>query len=75
MERVWKFLRPEILRRWDQLTESDLAGCEYQFGLLVEAIRKSHHAGRSPLTFEGEIRDWLDERIEHYERDQNTLRH
>ena len=68
LERNWSFLKPEILKRWNQLTEEDLDGCDYKFDLIIEVIRKVYYPGRSHLTLEGEIRDWLIERIDFYER-------
>lgn len=67
LERVWEFVKPEILRRWDKLTDEDLELRKGKFDLIVEIIRKTHHEGRSHLSLEGGIRDWLIERIAYYE--------
>ena len=67
LERVWKFLQPEILNRWNKLSEDDLTACQYQFDLIIEIIRKTYFPGRSHLTLEGEIRDWMSERISFHE--------
>lgn len=67
LERVWKFVKPEILKRWDHLTEEDLKSCVGEYDLIVEAIRKNYFEGRSHITLEAEIRDWLNERIFFYE--------
>lgn len=67
LERVWEFMKPEILRRWEKLTDDDLAATEGQYDLVVEVIRKTHFEGRSHLSLEGEIRDWLNERVYYYE--------
>ncbi len=67
LERVWKFMEPEILNRWNKLSEEDLTACQYQFDLIIEIIRKTYFIGRSHLTLEGEIRDWMIERIGFYE--------
>ncbi|MBI4125781.1 MAG: hypothetical protein HY466_07630 [Deltaproteobacteria bacterium] len=64
---MWKKIKPEILRRWGNLAEDDLEACACQFDLIVEAIRKTYFPGRSHLTLEGEIRDWLVERLQFYE--------
>lgn len=71
LECVWKEVRPEILKRWPKLTECDLESCQYKFDLIIEAIRKNYYPGRSPLTLEGEIRDWLVERMQHHESRSN----
>lgn len=68
LERVWKFVQPEILKRWDRLTEEELEDCDYQFDLILEAVRKTYYPGRSQLTLEGEFRDWLVDRIDFHER-------
>ena len=67
LERLWKEIKPEILKRWDQLAEDDLEACDYQFDLIVEAIRKTYYPGRAHITLEGDIRDWLVDRIQYYE--------
>ncbi|OGQ05720.1 MAG: hypothetical protein A2W61_06405 [Deltaproteobacteria bacterium RIFCSPLOWO2_01_44_7] len=68
LERVWHFVKPEILQRWGKLTNGDLENCQYQYDLVVEAIRRTYFEGRSHLSLEGEIRDWLNKRIDHYEK-------
>ena len=67
LERVWKNLKPEILRRWNKITDDDLEGCKFQSDLVVETIRKAYYPGRSGITLEGEIKDWLVERINFHE--------
>lgn len=69
LERDWKKIGPEILRRWSRLTPADLEACQGQFDLVVEAIRKTYTPGRSHLTLEGEIRDWL---VEKLQKDENS---
>ena len=54
LERVWEFVKPEILRRWGKLTDDDLEATEGQYDLIVEAIRKTYFEGRSHLSLEGE---------------------
>lgn len=71
LERVWAPLQSEILRRWPKLAQDDLAPCRGQFDLIIEAIRKRYFPGRSLLTLEGEIRDWLVERIFYHERNRD----
>ncbi|MDO8528160.1 MAG: hypothetical protein Q7T03_10820 [Deltaproteobacteria bacterium] len=71
LEKVWKFVKPEILKRWDRLTGDDLQACDYQYDLIVEAIRRTYFSGRSHLSLEGDIRDWLNERISFYEEQKN----
>ena len=60
-------MKPEILARWDKLSCDDLKACDYQYDLVVEAVRKAYFTGRSHLSLEGELRDWLNERIRFYE--------
>ncbi len=59
MERCWRSLKPEILARWDKLSEYDLTGIGGDFDGLVEIIRQRYFPGRSKLSIEAEIRDWL----------------
>lgn len=67
LEKVWEFVKPEILKRWNKLTDDDLQACEGQYDPIVEAIRKIYFEGRSHITLEAEIRDWLNERVAFYE--------
>lgn len=67
LERVWEKVGPEILKQWPKLAKDDLETCEYQFDLIVETIRKKYYPGRSQITLEGEIRDWLVEKMQYYE--------
>lgn len=71
LEKVWKYVQPEILEKWNRLNDEDLESCDGQFDLIVEAIRKNYFVGRSPLSLEAEIRDWLVERISFYEKQKN----
>ena len=68
LERVWKKIKPEILAKWDDVSAEELELCEGQFDLVIEVIRKTCYLGRSHLSLEGEIRDWLLERITQYEQ-------
>ncbi len=68
LERVWQYIRPEILARYTALTCEDLEICEHQYDRIIETIRKTYNPGRSHLTIEGELRDWLNERIAYFER-------
>lgn len=67
LERVWKQVKPELMQRWEKLSGGDWDACEYKYDLIVEAIRKIYYPGRSHLSLEGEIRDWLVARVAHYE--------
>lgn len=69
LERVWKFFKPEILKKWPLLKDADLEACQYQYDLVVETIRRAYFTGRSHITLEGEIRDWMNERVGHWERE------
>lgn len=73
LEKVWKQVKPEILKRWNKLTPEDLETTQGQYGLIVEAIRRTYFEGRSHLSLEADIRDWLNERVTHYEN-QTSLR-
>lgn len=73
LERAWKYVKPEILKRWPRLSGDELETTEGQLGLLVEAIRRAYFPGRSHLSLEGEIRDWLNERIAHYENTRESV--
>ena len=68
LERVWKKIKPEILAKWDDVSAEELELCEGQFDLVIEVIRKTCYLGQSHLSLEGEIRDWLLERITQYEQ-------
>lgn len=61
-------MEPEILQKWGKLTGDDLEHCEFQYDLIVEAIRRQYYEGRSHLSLEADIRDWLNERVAHHER-------
>lgn len=69
LERVWNQVQPEILAKWKTVNPEELETCDGQFDLVIEVIRKTCHLGRSHLSLEGEIRDWLLERITHYEHE------
>lgn len=71
LEKVWKYVEPEIMSRWNRLTHGDLKSCDGQYDLIVEAIRKAYYQGRSHLSLEAEIRDWLNERVAFYEKAKN----
>lgn len=67
LEQVWNHVRPEILAKWGALNEEELEACDGQFDRVIEVVRKTCYLGRSHLSLEGEIRDWLLERIRYYE--------
>ena len=67
LERHWKLLEPEILKKWDRLTKYDLAGVGGDHDALVNVIRKTYAPERTKLSVEAEIRDWLTSRIEEKE--------
>lgn len=60
-------MKPLILERWDRLGDSDLACVEGRFDRLIEVIRAQYYRGRSTITIEGEIRDWLLGTLKHIE--------
>ena len=68
IEKVWYAIKPDILKKWGRLDAADLDACDGQSDLIIEAIRKIYYPGRSHITLEAEIRDWLLGRMEHYER-------
>lgn len=67
LEKVWKYLEPEILQKWNALTADDLESCDFKYDLVVEAIRKAYYPGRSHLSLEADIRDWLNSRVAFHE--------
>ena len=72
LERVWPQVSKEILAKWNRLTPTELEDCRYQYDLIVDLIHRTYYPGRSPLTMEGDIRDWINEKIYFYET--NTFR-
>lgn len=68
LEKVWKWVKPDLLKRWNKLTADEVEACEGQYDRLVETIRRIYFEGRSHITLEAEIRDWLNERVAFYER-------
>lgn len=73
IERVWPQIKADLLAKWNQLTEEDLSACDFQYDLVVESIRRVYYPGRSQLTLEGDVRDWLNERITVYEKQQEEI--
>ena len=59
----WERVLPAIKRKWPALTESDFESVEGQPGKLVEAIRKRYHRGRSGITIEAKILDWVNREL------------
>ena len=68
IERVWPQVKADLLAKWNQLTPDDLEKCRYQYDLIVESVRRAYYSGRSQLTLEGDVRDWINERIAFYEQ-------
>lgn len=67
LERNWKLLEPEILKKWDRLTKYDLAGVSGDHDALVDVIRRVYAPARTKLSVEAEIRDWLTSRMDEEE--------
>ena len=67
LERVWPKVSKELLSKWSKLTLEELENCEYQYDRIVDLIHRTYYPGRSLLTMEGDIRDWINERIYFYE--------
>ena len=59
LELYWPHIQPKALKRWDKLSSSDFESVAGNFDNFVEVIRRAYHPGRSKLTVEGYIRDWL----------------
>lgn len=59
LQKNWGAMVPRILNHWTELTESDLVSVEGEFDRLVEVIRERSKPGRSHITVEAKIRDWL----------------
>jgi len=63
LERHWDYIRPQILKHWDRLTEYDLSSVAGRFDRLVGVIRQAYFPARSSLSIEADIRDWVVSRI------------
>jgi hypothetical protein len=72
LERCWPAMEAEILRRWEKLSQYDLRGVKGNFDGLVETIRRRYEPGRSKLSIEAEIRDWLVSRISKFENQKDS---
>ncbi len=59
LENMWPSIVASVLHKWDKVHPSDLEQCKYRFDSVVETIRKAYQLGRSHITVEAEIRDWL----------------
>ena len=68
LEKVWGRLEPEILKKWEKLVPNDLAACQFKYDLIIEAIRKAYYPGRSHLSLEADIRDWINAQVAFHER-------
>lgn len=67
LQRQWKFIEPEILKKWDRLTKYDLAEVAGDYDALVDVIRNTYAPSRTRLSVEAEVRDWLTSRIDEKE--------
>ena len=68
LENVWEPLADSILHKWDKVKRSDLEECKYRFDSVVETIRKAYALGRSHITIEAEIKDWMIDTICKFEK-------
>ena len=66
LEKVWPQIRKDLLTKWDQIPAEAWDACHYQYDLVVELVRRNYYPGRSHLTYEADIRDWLNDRIAHH---------
>jgi hypothetical protein len=73
LERCWPAIEPQILGRWEKLSEYDLKGVSGDFDGLVETIRRRYEPGRSKLSIEAEIRDWLISKISEFESQGDSM--
>ena len=69
LEQYWSRLVEAILCRWDHVQLSDLEKCKYRYDDIVEIIRQTYHRGRSHITMEADIRDWLNNTIANLEKE------
>jgi hypothetical protein len=67
LQRQWKILEPEILKKWDRLTKYDLADVSGNYDALVDVIRNAYSPARTKLSIEADVRDWLTSRIDEKE--------
>lgn len=59
LQQNWPQMKPRILQKWEQLAEADLANVDGQFDRLIDTIRRRYKPGRSPISVEAKIYDWL----------------
>ncbi|MBI4212547.1 MAG: hypothetical protein HY540_07920 [Deltaproteobacteria bacterium] len=55
----WPAIKPKILSRWNELSETELETTAGDFGRVVELIRNRYKQGRSPISVEAKIYDWI----------------
>ena len=65
----WGDMKPKILKKWGRLGETELDGIEGQFDRLVELIRNRYKPGRSLISVEANIYDWLLAELHQLERE------
>lgn len=69
LETNWNKIEPEIKRCWPKLSDSDLASVSYQASTLVEIVRRGYHLGRSGITIEAGVLDWLNRTMDGIEKE------
>lgn len=64
----WETMKPKILSRWNRLAEADLEKVDGRFDRVVELVRARYKPGRSRITVEAKIYDWLLQELHDIER-------
>lgn len=59
LEQHWEAIKPQILKDWDILTQEDLEHSGPHFDRVLELIQTRYYPGRSRISVEGKIRDYL----------------
>ena len=55
----WNQLEPKILAQWEDLNKADLSNIDGRFDRLIDVIRRRYKPGRSPISVEAKIYDWI----------------
>ncbi len=67
----WNIIKPKTLNKWSKLHPQDLEAVNGDFDKLVEVVRQHYYPGRSKLSIEGSIRDWLYAELDELDFNQN----
>lgn len=74
LQQNWALMQPRILQKWDFLVDGDLADVDGRFDRLIDLIRRRSKPGRSPITVEAKIYDWLLQELDVLEQAQERER-